>query len=312
MSRIKHRTAKQVETDSKLFLESLVPGLVVEQPHIYNAFSPDLICKLSLLLSRPDIKDPGVECKAFKSFAASQIGLKINQSTSSFELTDKYKSIPGCNEILIELNNANKFDDFVAKYPKGSINITSISHKMCLKCVQKIYKSKGNRLFVVEDELGQLMTFPIESLGYYVKATARLRWHRSGSRNDFKGEGFVDDAFKQIFINQNKTYSIFREKKNRHTGKLSRHNYVYIQTDAVLNDVFRHVTDDTYEFKLVAGTNIWQIRLLPPAESTYPCLELLIKIVGRQRTNDLNAVKYFLNTGKMPQKRYKYKIRTCS
>ena len=321
-STVVHRSANAMEVDGKLLFESLIPGLNVIQTGLYNAFHADLICLTSDLLGR-QVDNPQIECKAHKSFAGVQIGLIYDFDTNYIELRDEFKSIPKVVKWFKKVKSMkDSIKAIMNKYPKGYVQLNKLSSDEIVACMQSIYISKNVKGFCIEDEDGNLMTFPIYSLPNYITASARIRWHRQGSNAHFAGTPYIDKAFEQIFIDQNCTYKTFRVKENKMSpSKKTSRYYNYLETDAQLDDEFKHILSDgsEYQFKRVGITNIWQVRFQRPVDKTSLCIEININVVRKQRKQDLEDMKQLISTGELPKRKYvarkqhtkhKYKIKT--
>jgi hypothetical protein len=293
--------------DCKKLLMTLAPGIEVVQSGLYNAFHPDITCLLSKILGK-DVEDVNFECKSFKSFACTQVGLAYDTFKRTISIADKYKDLSPAVQIVNKVSAMqDKVDAIMNKFPIGHVKLDGLSSKEIIKCIQALYANERNKGFCIEDEHGNLMLFPIYSLPNYVIASARLRWHRQGSDASFAGTPYADDAFDKIFQDQNKVYTTSHIKVNKNNpSKSCKKYYNYVKTDANLANNFKHTIADgrTYEFKRVGTTDEWQVRLLRPADATTLCIEFIIKVVSKQRQRDLDDVKYLLKTGKLPNRKY--------
>ena len=305
--KVKHLSANEIEIAFKLYLAALVPGLEVIRSGLYDAFSPDLKCLLSQFLGG-NVEDASFECKSYKSFASSQIGLQYDRTSFDVEISKDYKHIKSAVNLVDKVKNMkDKVQQIMNMFPCGSVPLDGLSNIELIKCIQDLYASKGNKGFCLEGSDGSLMVLPIYSLSHYVTASARLRWHRCGSEAHFGGTPYIDDAFNKMFEDLNASYETYRVKQNKHNPtKKTDEYYNYLKTDAPLSNTFRHTTIDgrTYEFQRIGTTNEWQVRYIRPVEETTLCIEFKIKIVGTQRKSDLEDVKYLLNNGRFPVRKY--------
>lgn len=319
---VKHRSADEIEIDSIKLLEGLVPGLKVIRTGLYDSFHADLICLTSQLLGK-NVDDPQLEFKSHKAFTGVQIGLHYNLDEKTIELREEFKGIPKVVKWFDKIKSMqNTINAIMNKFPRGSENFIKLNSDELVSCMKAIYISKKIKGFCIEDKNGNIMVFPIYSLQNYITASARIRWHRYGSNAHFSGTPYIDSAFEQMFAAQNATYTTFRVKENKmNSNKVTTRYYNYLETDAQLDDEFQHVLADgsEYQFKRVGTTNIWQVRLQNPVNKTSLCIEITIKVVGKQRKQDLEDIKYLLSTGELPKRKYvarkphtkhNYKIKT--
>ena len=304
---VKHRSADEIEIDSTKLLEGLVPGLKVIRTGLYDSFHADLISLTSQLLGK-NVDDPQLECKSHKAFTGVQIGLHYNLDEKTIELREEFKCIPKVVKWFDKIKSMqNTINAIMNKFPRGSENFVKLSSDELVSCMKAIYIFKKIKGFCIEDENGKIMVFPIYSLQNYITASARIRWHRQGSDAHFSGTPYIDAAFEQIFADQNATYTTFRVKENKmNPKKATTRYYNYLETDAQLADEFRHILSDgnEYQFKRVGMTNVWQVRFQRPVNKTSLCIEITIKVVGKQRKQDLEDIKYLLSTGELPKRKY--------
>jgi hypothetical protein len=302
--KVTHRKATQVEIDSAAELTALFKNkLKIERPHIYNSTKPDLICRCKDSFGI-DIPDPGIECKAYRPFAAGQIN--IVSDGSKFVLHPKHNNSEKLQKVVTAFNNLNLYSTCMGMFPSSKRIPASIDNDICIDAIVELCKARGIQIFSIENKNGKLMYFLVDELKNYVEASVQFRWHKSGSDKHFAKNEFVDLGFDNIFSAQGATYRIFRDTYDKKEKKTSNQKYVYLETNAILNDVFEYTTNKIYRFEKVEP-GIWQVGIKKPDTKTYSCLELRMKIIGTQISSHLDDVISYLTNGTVPKRKYKIK-----